>query len=58
MLVLSRNPQQSILIHTSDGIIEVLINQVKGAQVRLGIIAPDDVLIMRKEIEESTKYEH
>lgn len=58
MLVLSRNPQQSILIHTSDGIIEVLINQVKGAQIRLGIIAPDDVLIMRKEIEESTKYEH
>jgi carbon storage regulator len=53
MLVLSRNPKEAILIHTSDGIIEVSINQVKGAQVRFGIDAPDDILVMRKEIDES-----
>jgi carbon storage regulator len=57
MLVLSRNPQEAILIHTSDGIIEVSINQIKGTQVKLGIVAPDDVLVMRKEIDESKNYE-
>jgi len=57
MLVLTRNKNESIIIHTLDGIIEVSVNQVKGGQVKLGITAPAEVLIMRKEIDDSTEYE-
>jgi len=57
MLTLTRKTNESILIHTLDGIIEVSVNQVRGGQVKLGITAPAEVLIMRKEIDDSTEYE-
>lgn len=58
MLTLTRKENESILIHTLDGIIEVSVTKIKGSQVRLGITAPADTLIMRKEIDASTDYEN
>lgn len=47
MLVLTRKVNQSIII--GDGI-EVVVLEVRGEQVRLGIKAPRDVAVHRKEI--------
>lgn len=47
MLVLSRKAGQSILIGHN---IEVKIIEVQGEQVRIGINAPRDVNILRKEL--------
>ena len=47
MLVLTRKVTQSIVI--GDGI-EVVVLEVRGEQVRLGIKAPKDVSVHRKEI--------
>jgi len=47
MLVLTRKVSQSIVI--GDGI-EVVVLEVRGEQVRLGIKAPKDVAVHRKEI--------
>ena len=47
MLVLTRKSEQSIVI---DGDIEVVILAVEGNKVRVGIKAPDDVVIQRSEI--------
>ncbi len=47
MLVLSRKPGNQIVI--ADNII-ITVVEVKGNQVRIGIEAPDDVVIHRKEV--------
>lgn len=47
MLVLTRKPGQSILIGDN---IEVKIIDVQGDQVRIGINAPKDTSILRKEL--------
>ncbi len=47
MLILTRNVNQSILI--GDGI-TVTILGIKGAQVRLGISAPKEVPVHRREV--------
>jgi len=47
MLVLTRKLNQSIVI---DGEIEVVILEVRGEQVRIGIKAPKNVPVHRKEI--------
>jgi carbon storage regulator len=47
MLVLTRKVHQSIVI--GDGI-EVVVLEVKGEQVRIGIRAPKDVAVHRKEV--------
>ncbi|MBI1755750.1 MAG: carbon storage regulator CsrA [Fimbriimonas ginsengisoli] len=47
MLVLTRKVHQSIVIGES---IEVVVLEVRGEQVRLGIRAPRDVAVHRKEI--------
>lgn len=51
MLKVTRNINESITIHTRDGIIEVFVCNVNGSQVRIGIDAPQDVSIWRKEID-------
>lgn len=48
MLVLSRKKNQTIVI---DSQIEVEVLQVKGNTVRLGIKAPNDVKILRGELQ-------
>jgi carbon storage regulator len=47
MLVLTRNPEQSIVI---DGNIRVTVLGVKGDKIRLGISAPDSVRVDREEV--------
>lgn len=48
MLVLSRKLNEEIVI---DGRIRIQVVQVKGKTVRLGISAPDDVKILRGELQ-------
>lgn len=47
MLVLTRKVHQSIVIGDE---VEVVVLEVRGEQVRLGIRAPKDVAVHRKEI--------
>jgi len=49
MLVLTRKLHQSIVI--GDGI-EIVVLEVRGEQVRIGIKAPKDVAVHRKEVYE------
>ena len=53
MLVLQRLLDESIMI----GEIEVKIVDVKGGKVKLGVIAPKDVVVDRKEVYEAKKAE-
>ena len=47
MLVLGRREQETIFIGDD---IAITILQISGNQVRVGIDAPDDVLILREEV--------
>jgi carbon storage regulator len=47
MLVLSRRPQESLVIGTN---ITVVVLGIRGNQVRLGFSAPRDVVIDRAEV--------
>ncbi|MBI4846096.1 MAG: carbon storage regulator CsrA [Candidatus Omnitrophica bacterium] len=47
MLVLSRKPNESIIIGDE---IEVKVVEVRGEQVKLGITAPRNISVHRKEI--------
>ena len=49
MLVLTRKVHQSIVI--GEGI-EIVVLEVRGEQVRIGIKAPKDVAVHRKEVYE------
>lgn len=55
MLALTRKSGQSIII---GGQIEILIVEIKGDQVRLGIRAPKDISVFRKEIYETIQAEN
>ncbi len=55
MLVLTRKVHQSIVIGDE---IEVVVLEVRGEQVRLGIKAPKDVTVHRKEIYEQIQVEN
>jgi len=52
MLVLTRRVGESILIGDD---IEVKVSEIGGGQVRLSMIAPKDVVIVRKEISRRVK---
>jgi carbon storage regulator len=47
MLVLARRPEESVII---GGRIEVKVLAVRGDQISLGFVAPDEVTIYRKEV--------
>jgi len=53
MLVLTRNTDQSILI--GEGV-EVFVLEIRGSQVKLGIKAPEDVVILREELIEGSRF--
>ncbi len=55
MLVLTRKVNQSIIIGSN---IEVVVLEVRGEQVRLGIKAPRDVTVHRQEIYEQILVEN
>lgn len=50
MLVLTRTRGESFVIETTDGPITVLVTQVIGGKIKIGIDAPKEVRIMRKEL--------
>ena len=50
MLVLERRSGQTIILNTSDGIVEVVVTQSQAGRVKLGITAPTSVSIVRKEL--------
>jgi carbon storage regulator len=49
MLILTRRIGETIII---DGDIEVTILSIKGNQISVGIVAPDDISIHREEVYE------
>ena len=55
MLALTRKTGESIIL---DDEIEIIVVEVKGDQVRLGIQAPKSVKILRKEIYEEIRSEN
>lgn len=55
MLVLTRRAQQSIMIGDD---IEVVILEVRGEQVRVGIRAPRNITVHRQEVYEQIKAEN
>jgi carbon storage regulator len=55
MLVLTRKPDQSIMVGNE---IEITVLEVRGEQVRLGIRAPRNVTVHRKEVFEQIKQEN
>ena len=52
MLVLTRTRGESIVIETTDGPIEIVVRDICGRQVKVGVHAPKSVKIMRKELTE------
>lgn len=52
MLVLTRKVNQSIIIADGTEVVEVVVLDVRGEQVRLGIKASRNVAVHRKEIYE------
>ncbi|GIP47430.1 carbon storage regulator [Paenibacillus sp. J53TS2] len=52
MLILTRKKGQSIIINDD---IEIIITAIDGDQVKIGINAPADVLVYRKEVIESIR---
>lgn len=54
MLVLNRQKDESIMIGNS---IEIVIVDIRGDKVRLGINAPKDVAVHRKEIYDAIQKE-
>lgn len=57
MLLLSRKHGQSIVIETSDGLIEVMVASVHDHPVQLGITAPKRVEVNRREVYEAIQRE-
>jgi carbon storage regulator len=54
-LVLARKKEESLII---DGKIEIVVLEVEDGKVKLGINAPKDVKIYRKEILEAVREEN
>ena len=50
MLILSRKQNESFLIEGKEGKIEIIVTEISGGQVRLGIHAPKSYKILRQEL--------
>ena len=58
MLSLTRNVNESIMLYTTDGPIEIVVTKIKGQQARLGFVAPQTVNIVRTEIDAQSEAKH
>lgn len=54
MLVLTRRVMQSIMIGDD---VEVVVTEVKGEKVRLGIVAPPHIAVHRREVYEKIQHQ-
>lgn len=52
MLVLSRQKSESIVIGEGENRVEVMVTEIRGDKVRLGVTAPKNIPIHRKEVQE------
>ena len=50
MLTLTRKPEETIIIGEGSEQIEITVKEIRRNQVRLGISAPDNMRIYRKEL--------
>jgi carbon storage regulator len=50
MLVLSRKPDEQIVIGVGDRTVVVRVMEIKAGRVRLGIAAPENVAVHRQEV--------
>lgn len=50
MLVLLRAKDESVVVSTVEGPIEIMVLDIKEGKVRLGFVAPRNIPIHRKEI--------
>ena len=50
MLILSRKRNEAIILEIGDQIVEIEVKQIKGNVVRLGLAAPQNIKILRKEL--------
>jgi carbon storage regulator len=50
MLVISRKLNETIVIGEGDNRIEVMVTELRGDRVKLGVHAPLEVRIMREEL--------
>ncbi len=57
MLVLSRQKDESIIIKDGDDAIEITIVDIRGEKVRLGISAPRNISVHRKEVYDAIQKE-
>lgn len=57
MLTLTRKPDESIVIGEGESQIEVTVKEIRRNQVRIGIKAPADVRIFRKELYDRRRLE-
>ncbi len=49
-LILSRFEGQSIVIGSGDSEVRVTVERIKCGEVKLGIVAPRDLPVLRKEV--------
>jgi len=52
MLILVRKPRQSVILHTQDGPVRVIVFKLERDRVSLGIDAPESVVVRREEIDD------
>jgi carbon storage regulator len=50
MLVLSRKKNESIVIESADGPINLIVVEIRGDKVRLGFEAAPEIVILRSEL--------
>jgi carbon storage regulator CsrA len=58
LLVLTRKPQQQIMIGHGDNVVIITVQRVHGSQVVLGIEADEDLPVNRSEIYEKIMIEN
>ena len=50
MLVLSRKKNESIVVGDGDSLVTIVVVEIRGDKVRLGVEAPKEVPVHRREV--------